>query len=256
MVNPLWTFDRKRTKGCPGIIGVDEAGRGCLAGPVVAGAVLLENEFFKHRGNRKSCSMVNDSKQLKEKQREDLFEQIQKLEEKGDLFWAFGEASVEEIEAENIVGATCLAMKRAMERVSLSSKEIWKPDLKAEKDLFADAMSRKENTWVVSVDGRPMKKLPFRHEGLIKGDTFSLAIAMGSIVAKVTRDRFMRKLALVYEGYDFASNKGYGSPKHLAGLQENGPCIHHRPRFLRKILNCGAEKKSNEEDSQSQLSFS
>jgi ribonuclease HII len=117
-------------------------------------------------------------------------------------------------------------------------------------------MSRKENTWVVSVDGRPMKKLPFRHEGLIKGDTFSLAIAMGSIVAKVTRDRFMRKLALVYEGYDFASNKGYGSPKHLAGLQENGPCIQHRPRFLRKILNCGAEKKSNEEDSQSQLSFS
>ena len=78
-------------------------------------------------------------------------------------------------------------------------------------------MSRKENTWVVSVDGRPMKKLPFQHEGLIKGDTFSLAIAMGSIVAKVTRDRLMRKLALVYEGYDFASNKGYGSPKHLVG---------------------------------------
>ena len=256
MVNPLWTFDRKRTKGYLGIIGVDEAGRGCLAGPVVAGAVMLTCDFFNHRGNRKSCSTVNDSKQVKEKQREELFEQIQKLGEKGDLFWAFGEASVEEIEAENIVGATCLAMKRAMEKVSLSSKEIWKPDLKLDKDLFVEAIGRKENPWVVSVDGRPMKKLPFQHEGLIKGDTFSLAIAMGSIVAKVTRDRLMRKLALLYDGYDFASNKGYGSPKHLVGLQENGPCIHHRPRFLRKILNFGAEKKSNEEDSQSQLSFS
>jgi ribonuclease HII len=256
MVNPLWTFDRKRSKGFSGIIGVDEAGRGCLAGPVVAGAVLLPGGFFQKAKNRKVCLEVNDSKQIKEQKREELFEQIIKLAEAGELFWAAGHSSVEEIESENIVGATCLAMKRAMEQVSKLSKDIWKPISKKEDDLFSEEICSEKNVWIVSVDGRLMKKLPYQHEGLIKGDTFSLAIAMGSIVAKVIRDRLMRKLALEFEGYDFSSNKGYGSPKHLAGLHKNGPCVHHRPKFLRNLLNVGTDKKTIEEDKQSQLSFS
>jgi ribonuclease HII len=84
MVNPLWTFDRKRITDHPGIIGVDEAGRGCLAGPVIAGAVLLPRPFFQKPGNRKACAEINDSKQIKESQREELFEKIAGLEKKGN----------------------------------------------------------------------------------------------------------------------------------------------------------------------------
>ncbi len=255
MVNPLWTFDRKRIKGHAGIIGVDEAGRGCLAGPVVAGAVLLPCNFFKKAGNRNASSEINDSKQIKEPQREELFQKIKSLGEKGELFWAVGEASVEEIESENIVGATCLAMKDALDHLSVLSKCLWKPTLKSEGDLFSKKTDTDQSSWIVSVDGRPMKRIPYRHEGMIKGDTFSLAIAMGSIMAKVSRDRLMRKLALQYKDYDFSSNKGYGSPKHLAGLEKKGHCVHHRPRFLRKLLFAGGEKKTIEENSQSQLSF-
>ena len=255
MVNPLWTFDRKRTKSSMGVVGVDEAGRGCLAGPVVAGAVVLPVSFFTRAANRKACANINDSKQVKEELREELFELILELGKKNELFWAFGEASVEEIEAENIVGATCLAMGRAMEQVAIQCDGLWKPQVKTEDNLFNPVL-KVENSWIVSVDGRPMKRLPFQHEGIIKGDTFSLAIAMGSLVAKVTRDRKMKKLAKEFPLYDFSSNKGYGSPKHLSALKSIGPSIHHRPRFLRKILGSSNEEKKKNRDLQSQLSFS
>ena len=256
MVNPLWTYDRKRINSFEGIIGVDEAGRGCLAGPVVAGAVLLPASFFKKALNRKKCADINDSKQIKEGEREALFEQIKKLGEAGELIWASGQASVEEIETENIVGATCLAMKRAMDEVSFKSKKIWSPQEKSENSLFSGLSKNEQGSWIVSVDGRPMKRLPYIHDGLIKGDTFSLAIAMGSLVAKVTRDRLMRMLAEKFPAYDFSSNKGYGSPKHLTGLRASGPCPHHRPRFLRNLLGQGPEGKTISPDEQSQLSFS
>ena len=254
MVNPLWTFDRKRCKSYAGIVGVDEAGRGCLAGPVVAGSVLLPASFFGTASNRKLCEDINDSKQIKEEKREELFDIICKLGDKNELFWAFGSASVEEIESENIVGATCLAMKRAMEQVSLRSNGIWQPTKKEEDGLFEED-SKPGDSWIVSVDGRPMKRLPFHHEGIIKGDTFSLAIAMGSLVAKVTRDREMKEISKHFPMYDFSSNKGYGSPKHLRSLDSVGPCIHHRPRFLRNILNTENTDKTKIQDQQSQLSF-
>lgn len=256
MVNPLWTYDRKRINSFAGIIGVDEAGRGCLAGPVVAGAVLLPSSFFKKALNRKKCADINDSKQIKEVEREVLFEHIKKLGEDRELIWASGQASVEEIETENIVGATCLAMKRAMDEVSCKSKKMWMPQEKSEHNLFSDLSKKDQASWIVSVDGRPMKRLPYLHDGIIKGDTVSLAIAMGSLVAKVSRDRLMRKLSVKFPGYDFSSNKGYGSPKHLAGLRSDGPCKHHRPRFLRNLLGQGAEGKTISPDKQSQLSFS
>ena len=254
MANPRWTYDRKEAKRSLGIVGVDEAGRGCLAGPVVAGAVVLPAEFFLKATNRKACSEMNDSKQFGEVRREELYAVILRLAERGELFWASGESSIEEIEAENIVGATCLAMKRAMDEVSAKSKGFWSPEPKSEDDLFSNLdSSADEKCWVVRVDGRPMKRLPYEHEGLVKGDTISVAISMGSLIAKVTRDRIMRKFAEEFPAYDFASNKGYGSPNHLKALKESGPTNLHRPRFLRNLLS-GTEE-AEEEDSQSQLSF-
>lgn len=254
MVNPRWTYDRKEAKRSQGIVGVDEVGRGCLAGPVVAGVVVLPAEFFLKAGNRKACSEMNDSKQFSEERREELHAVILRLAERGELFWASGESSVEEIESENIVGATCLAMGRAMDEVSSQSKGLWLPVPKSEGDLFSSGgPPGHEPRWVVRVDGRPMKRLPYEHEGLVKGDTISVAISMGSLIAKVTRDRMMRKLAGEFPSYDFASNKGYGSPNHLKALKKYGPTVRHRPRFLRNLLS-GTEK-SKEEDSQSQLSF-
>ena len=254
MANPRWTYDRKEAKRSLGIVGVDEAGRGCLAGPVVAGAVVLPAEFFLKAANRKACADMNDSKQFAEDRREELYAVILNLAERGELFWASGEASIEEIEAENIVGATCLAMKRAMDGASEKSQGLWSPEPKSEDDLFSNTGSSTDvKRWVTRVDGRPMKRLPYEHTGLIKGDTISLAIAMGSLIAKVTRDRFMRKFVEEFPDYDFSSNKGYGSPNHLKALKESGPTRLHRPRFLRNLLMVSEQAK--EEDSQSQLSF-
>ncbi len=254
MANPRWTYDRKEAKRSLGIVGVDEAGRGCLAGPVVAGAVVLPAEFFLKASNRKACSEINDSKQFAEDRREELYAVILGLAERGELFWASGEASIEEIEAENIVGATCLAMKRAMDGASEKSQGLWSPEPKSEDDLFSNIGSSTDvKRWVTRVDGRPMKRLPYEHTGLIKGDTISLAIAMGSLIAKVTRDRIMREFAEEFPDYDFASNKGYGAPNHLKALKESGSTRLHRPRFLRNLLLVSEQAK--EEDSQSQLSF-
>ena len=98
-----------------------------------------------------------------------------------------------------------------------------------------------------------MKRLPYRHQGLVKGDTLSLAVAMASLLAKVTRDRGMRRLAGEFPAYDFGSNKGYGSPKHLTALKAHGPTVHHRPKFLRNLL--GGDSPAGSDDAQSRLSF-
>ena len=166
MPNPLWTHDRKAVKGFSGVVGVDEAGRGCLAGPVVAGAALLPVDFFGKASNRKRCGEVNDSKQLNESKREKLFDVLQTLREANELWLATGEASVEEIESENVVGATCLAMRRAMERLAENCDDLWSPRKRDEADgLFAS--NKNGDDWLVLVDGRFMKRLPFVHEGLV-----------------------------------------------------------------------------------------
>lgn len=251
MPNPLWTHDRKQAKGLMGLVGVDEAGRGCLAGPVVAGAALLPAGFFGQASNRRRCAEVNDSKQLNEGKREKLFLTLETLRDAGELWFATGEASIEEIESENIVGATCFAMRRAMDALSEKCEGLWRPLAKSEKqDLFSVGPASLSH-WLVLVDGRPMKRLPYGHQGLVKGDTLSLSVAMASIAAKVTRDRFMRKLAERFPSYDFASNKGYGSPKHLQALHELGPTEVHRPKFLKKIL----EPAKDENSEQTQLKF-
>ena len=252
MPNPLWTHDRKAAKDMAGIVGVDEAGRGCLAGPVVAGAALLPVGFFAKAANRRRCAEMNDSKQLAENQREKLYEILETLGDAGELWFAIGQASVEEIERENIVGATCIAMKRAMEALGEKCGGLWRPQGRDETEgLFVSNFSSSDR-WLVLVDGRPMKRLPYAHQGLVKGDTLSLSVAMASIAAKVTRDRFMRKLDEEYPAYDFASNKGYGAPNHLRALEEHGPTEIHRPRFLQKILAPPDSTKAE----QTQLSFS
>ncbi len=252
MPNPRWTYDRKLAKGRCGVVGVDEAGRGCLAGPVVAGCVILPAEFFKDAKNRSTVDKINDSKQFHEEKRESLFHSIQKLIESEKIFGATGSASVSEIEEHNIVGATCLAMQRAMELVSQRSDKLWKPVM-SEGALF-DSSDRKNNKWAVLVDGKPMKKLSYSHQGLVKGDTLSLAVAMASLLAKVTRDQLMKKLDLEFPDYGFASNKGYGAPVHLQALTNLGPTVCHRPRFLRNLLN-EEEIESPAEDVQTQLSL-
>ncbi len=252
MPNPRWTHDRKLTKEQLGVVGVDEAGRGCLAGPVVAGAVIIPGAFFSRAKNRKLTVEINDSKQFDEPKREILFQQVMELAKEGELYGATGEASVEEIEQHNIVGATCLAMQRAMDDSSKNSKSVWKPAKKESLELF-DKQNGDSKKWAVLVDGRPMKKLPYEHEGLVRGDTQSLAIAMASILAKVTRDRLMRDLHQEFPEFGFASNKGYGAPVHLQALREQGPTIHHRPRFLRNLLPDG--NLASKSRKQSQLSF-
>ncbi len=254
MPNPRWTHDRKLAKEWSGIVGVDEAGRGCLAGPVVAGAVILPGEFFGEAKNRKATEEMNDSKQFDEAKREALYGRVMELREREALFAGTGQASVEEIEEHNIVGATCLAMKRALDKASEESGGLWQPEEKSSLELFEDKEGGKKK-WTVLVDGRPMKKLPYQHDGVVKGDGKSLAIAMASMLAKVTRDRFMRKLHEKFPDFGFASNKGYGAPVHLRALQRLGPTEWHRPRFLFNLLGNGREGQHDAKNEQSQLSF-
>ncbi len=235
MPNPRWTYDRKLAKGRCGVVGVDEAGRGCLAGPVVAGCVILPSEFFREAKNRKRVEEINDSKKFTEEKRENLFLHIQNLLEECDIYGATGMASVEEIEDLNIVGATCLAMQRAMELAARKSNDKWTPSRLKHEDLFSD-MSEPQSQWTVLVDGKPMRKLIYQHFGLVKGDTISLSVAMASLMAKVTRDRMMRELNSEFPGYGFSANKGYGAPVHLEALRKYGPTPQHRPRFLRNLF--------------------
>ena len=185
----------KEYDACSFICGIDEAGRGPLAGPVVAGAVVLKKDA--------QILYLNDSKKLSEKRREELYLEIQ---EKA-VSWAVGIAGPERIDEINILQATYEAMRIAISKLSV------KPDL-----LLNDA---------VKIPGVELPQVP-----IIKGDAKSLSIAAASIVAKVTRDRMMVQYEDLYPGYEFASNKGYGSARHIAALKSLGPCPIHRRSFI------------------------
>ena len=186
-------------KGYHRVCGVDEAGRGPLVGPVCAAAVILpENTIIEG---------VNDSKKLSEKKREALFEVI-KAEA---VSYSIAYASVEEIESMNILNATMLAMKRAVEGL----------DVKADYAM---------------IDGNRLPDLCIDSEFIIKGDANSMSIACASILAKVSRDRLLYKYAEEYPMYGFDKHKGYGTKAHTAAIKEFGPCPYHRMSFLKKIL--------------------
>jgi len=184
-----------RARGFSLVAGVDEAGRGPLAGPVIAAAVILPPDF--------ALDGLNDSKKLTAKKRES-FHAI--LTTRSEIHWAIGEASVGEIDTLNILRATHLAMARAVEALPT------KPDH-------------------ALVDGLPVRGLPVDHTALVSGDALSVTIAAASIIAKVTRDRLMVELDAQYPQYGFARHKGYGVREHLAALRHHGPCPVHRRSF-------------------------
>ena len=186
---------RCRAAGHAQVAGVDEAGRGPLAGPVMAAAVILPADFMH--------AVLNDSKQLSPKQREQIYAE---LKADARLHISSASASVEEIERLNILRASHLAMERAVR------------GLPREPDICI-------------IDGLPVPRFPWRHEGIVKGDGLSLSIAAASIIAKVERDQFMLAADAEYPQYGFAAHKGYGTPLHLARLREHGPCPLHRRTF-------------------------
>lgn len=191
----------KIANGYTAVCGVDEAGRGPLAGPVCAAAVILPEGLV--------IEGLNDSKKLSEKRREALYDVIK---EKA-IAYSIAFASVEEIEEHNILQATFMAMTRAVEGLSA----------KADYAL---------------IDGNKIPpQLQIPAEYVIGGDAISASIAAASVLAKVTRDRLMVEMEDIYPGYDFKKHKGYGTKVHREALQELGPCPIHRMSFLGKILN-------------------
>ncbi len=192
----LWEIERElHSQGVGLICGVDEAGRGPLAGPVCAAAVILPPEM--------ELAGLNDSKKLSEKKREQLFPEIQRVA----LAWSVAFASVEEIEERNILGATMLAMNRAIAGLSLT------PDL-------------------ALIDGNRNKEIKVPSRCVVHGDARCASIAAASILAKVSRDHLMCELAREYPQYGFEKHKGYGTRAHYTALREYGPCPAHRPSFL------------------------
>jgi ribonuclease HII len=184
------------------VAGVDEAGRGPLAGPVVAAAVVFPRDFLEAEADR-SLSGLTDSKKLSESQRNRFFELLMGFPA---VLIGVGEAEVEEIDRINILRATHLAMARALSRIAPP------PDH-------------------ALVDGRPVAGLPCSSTAIVNGDGLSLSIAAASVVAKVTRDRLMVELDREFPQYGFARHKGYGTSEHLAALRKHGPTKHHRKSF-------------------------
>jgi ribonuclease HII len=176
------------------IAGVDEAGRGPLAGPVVAAAVILDD--------MNPIKGLNDSKKLSPKQREKLYDEIRAKA----LCCSVAQASVEEIDRLNILQATLLAMRRAVDGLRLKPHK-------------------------VLVDGNRLPVLDVRAEAIVRGDATVPAISAASILAKVTRDRWCQELDQRYPQYGFAGHKGYGTAEHLAALRAHGACPEHRKTF-------------------------
>lgn len=232
----LRAFDLRQIEGFDSLIGVDEAGRGALAGPVVAGAVLIGREFLEGRWAVTKGGRVNDSKLLTAEVREELWGEFEGLMAKGLIHAHYGSATVEEIEQFNIAGATKIAMRRALEG-------IYAPDAfeqKADPDLFSTleqrAGFRPAVRCRVLVDGLRLRAFAYPHTPLVKGDARSLCIAMASIVAKVARDRMMNALDAAAPGYGFRQHKGYATEEHRAALLSRGRSPHHRETFLRKLF--------------------
>ncbi|MBR5164947.1 MAG: ribonuclease HII [Ruminococcus sp.] len=195
----LFDYDSELRREFPIICGVDEAGRGPLAGDVYAAAAVLDDETL--------IDYLNDSKKISESRREKLYDEVIARARA----YCVATASVEEIDRLNILNATMLAMKRAVEGLGI------KPDL-------------------ALVDGNRMPALGCPARCVIKGDATSASIAAASVLAKVSRDRYMREIAEKYPEYCFEQHKGYGTALHCEMLREYGPSEVHRRTFLKKIL--------------------
>ncbi|MDF9826755.1 ribonuclease HII [Ereboglobus sp. PH5-10] len=232
-------YDLKQINGYESLIGVDEAGRGALAGPVVAAAVLVTREFLASNWAMRNAGRINDSKQLTAAGREEAWNDLDKLARGGLIHAHHGVASVDEIEQMDILGATKLAMRRALE--GIYPPAAFRRSKPGEPELFADMETRspffgQKLSCRILVDGLPLKSFPYPHTGVVGGDARSLCIAMASIIAKVTRDRLMTELDGEHPGYGFEQHKGYGTEMHRAAVLEKGSSPQHRAKFLRKLL--------------------
>ncbi len=181
------------------VCGVDEAGRGPLAGPVFAAAVILPQNY--------THEILNDSKKLSEKKRDIVYDDIIR----DAVAYSVGIATEKEIDEINILNATFLAMKRAVDGLSI------KPDL-------------------AYIDGNQYPKTGVKEVTIVKGDSKCMSVAAASIIAKVSRDRFMLKIAEEYPQYEFAKHKGYGTKLHYEMIEKYGVSPVHRRSFLKKIL--------------------
>lgn len=232
----LRAYDLKQIEGISSLIGVDEVGRGALAGPVVAGAVMISRDFLEGRWALTKAGRVNDSKMLTAAEREELWLEFDALAKQGLIHATFGVADVAEVETLNILGATKLAMHRAIEGIYPPSAF----EQKTEPDLFTppEVIAAFQPTVAcrILIDGLALRKFPYPHHSIVNGDARSLCIAMASIIAKVTRDRLMTALEEKFPGYGFAQHKGYGTPEHCEALRRLGRCIQHRDLFLRKLF--------------------
>lgn len=197
--NMLEIEDKLYSEGYNFVCGVDEAGRGPLCGPVVAAAVILPKDEY--------IEGVNDSKKLTEKKREKLYDDIMKKA----VAVSIGISDVDVIEKVNILNATKLAMKQAIEKLSI------KPDY-------------------VLIDGNQMIDINIKAETVVSGDAKSLSIAAASIIAKVTRDRMLIEFDKKYPEYGFAKHKGYGTKSHIEAIQKYGLTDIHRPSFCKKFV--------------------
>ena len=190
------------TRGTTRLAGVDEAGRGPLAGPVVAAAVCLPPHWLD-TGLPSALHGLNDSKQLTAAQREQFFDA---LTADPEIRYGIAQVEPDRIDAINILQATHQAMNEALAQLRPAPQH-------------------------ALVDGRPVQTLRFPHTPIVKGDTLSYSIAAASVLAKVTRDRRMVAYHRQYPHYGFADHKGYGTPQHLAVLAQHGPCPIHRRSF-------------------------
>ena len=196
-VSDVWQFEKiKSDEGFARICGVDEAGRGPLAGPVCAAAVILPFGV--------EIKGLNDSKKLSEKKREALFDEI--IEKAVGYGIAFAEVS--EIEELNILNASFLAMRRAIEKISPM------PD-------FA------------LIDGNMVRNIPIPAQSIVKGDSLSASVSAASILAKVSRDRLLKEYDAQFPEYGFLKHKGYPTKAHYEAIEKYGPCVHHRLSFLK-----------------------
>jgi ribonuclease HII len=196
----LFDYDKELRKDYPVIVGIDEAGRGPLAGDVYAAAVILNDDVL--------INYLNDSKKISEKRRELLYDEIIEKAER----YSIATASVKEIDEINILQAAMLAMKRAYEGLGV------KADL-------------------VLIDGNKLPDIDAEMRYVIKGDATSASISAASILAKVARDRYMRDLAEKYPQYAFDKHKGYGTKLHYEMIEKYGISDIHRKSFLKKIIN-------------------
>jgi len=195
----LWTLENEiYVEGVDLLAGVDEAGRGPLAGPVCAAAVILPQKLV--------IDGLNDSKQLTAKKRELLFDQI----ENEAISFGIAFATVEEIERINILNAALLAMNRAIAQLRPT------PEL-------------------ALIDGNTTRNIQIAARAVVGGDAKCASVAAASILAKVTRDRLMVEMAKIYPQYGFEKHKGYGTQEHYAALEQFGPSPIHRPSFLKKF---------------------